>query len=299
MGSSRIPGSYNPPDNVCRVPARTPGPLGLFDQADPNMTTLAGDTPGTLGLRDHGDPTLPFTPIGGTSGSSVVRTVAGPALATGSPNPAAQPVDPNLWKAWMPPSDYADLYEMLSDPVSGEGNISHLYLDSKDKVTIGIGAYLPSVSDAKKLRFYNRETGKVATDEEKEADYNAVVAAKPDRKATPGGYRAAHYKQFTKLDMTPSDIGERWFSDVKTFQKQLPHYFSGFSGYPAAAKQALTDIAYQYGAKGASQVSAGKLKTAAEAADWKAAADLCNALEGQAKRREKRTALFMSLVAAK
>jgi GH24 family phage-related lysozyme (muramidase) len=268
----------------------------LFDHADPNLTTLAGDTPGPLGGGDHGDPTLPLVPVGATTGGSVVRTVAGPALATGAPNPTAQPVDPNLWKAWAPPADFADLYAMLSDPVAGEGNISHMYLDSKDKVTVGIGAYLPNVEAAKKLRFYNRETGKVATDEEKETDYKAVAAAKPDRKKNPGGYRAAYYKQHTKLDMTPTDIGERWLADVKTFQKQLPHYFSGFDGYPAAAKQALTDIAYQYGAKGASQVKDGKLKQAVEAADWKTAATLSETLEGQAKRKEKRKAQFQSLV---
>lgn len=36
---------------VC--PARTPGPLGLFDRADPNILALAGDTPGPVGMNDH------------------------------------------------------------------------------------------------------------------------------------------------------------------------------------------------------------------------------------------------------
>lgn len=40
------------------LPARTPGPLGINDHADPNVTAFVGDTPGPLGIRDCGDPTL-------------------------------------------------------------------------------------------------------------------------------------------------------------------------------------------------------------------------------------------------
>jgi hypothetical protein len=42
----------------CRIPARTPGALGINDQADPNLTTLLGDTPGSLGVCDWADPNL-------------------------------------------------------------------------------------------------------------------------------------------------------------------------------------------------------------------------------------------------
>jgi len=40
--------------NVC--PARTPGPLGLLDQADPNVSNVVGDTPGPVGMNDGGTP---------------------------------------------------------------------------------------------------------------------------------------------------------------------------------------------------------------------------------------------------
>lgn len=55
MGGSRKPGSIGPPQWSPR-PAMTPGPLGLNDQADPNVCTLAGDTPGPLGINDHAAP---------------------------------------------------------------------------------------------------------------------------------------------------------------------------------------------------------------------------------------------------
>ena len=45
---------------LCRVPARTPGSLGLNDQGDPNLTSLLGDTPGPLGFNDWGHQELPM-----------------------------------------------------------------------------------------------------------------------------------------------------------------------------------------------------------------------------------------------
>ncbi len=64
MAGSCRPGPLNPPDSlVCSVPARTPGSLGVNDQADPNTTACMGDTPGPLGVCDWADPTLPmYTP---------------------------------------------------------------------------------------------------------------------------------------------------------------------------------------------------------------------------------------------
>jgi len=49
--------------DLLRIPSRTPGSLGINDQADPNITTCHGDTPGPLGLNDYGDPSLRFFSI--------------------------------------------------------------------------------------------------------------------------------------------------------------------------------------------------------------------------------------------
>ncbi|NTV96644.1 MAG: hypothetical protein HGA75_14740 [Thiobacillus sp.] len=80
MSGSRIP---------CRLAgdgfwpsARTPGPLGLNDQGDPNICSLLGDTPGVLGCKDVGDPTLaPLQPIRGAGLSQMIRLADGTALA--------------------------------------------------------------------------------------------------------------------------------------------------------------------------------------------------------------------------
>ena len=296
MANSRLPGPLNPPmGGVCSIPARTPGTLGHLDQGDPNITTLLGDTPGPLGTMDYADPTLPFwdlrTPL---SVGSLVRAPDGTPLAVGGDRSASVPVakDPALWAAWLPPAGYETLYEMLSE---NEGNISHMYLDSKNKVTVGIGTYLPSAEDAVALRFYNRNTQALATKDEIKADYKAVLDAKPDSQQFPKGKKAESYQSATKLDMTPSDIGERWLADVKKFQAYLPGQFSGFANYPDGAKQALTDIAYQYGARGAAvNAAGGKLKEMAEKGDWAGAADLCSKLEGSPGRNAKRKELFNS-----
>ncbi len=57
MGCSRTPGVIDSSDPW--APARTPGPLGLNDQADPRLCTALGDTPGATGMHDGSDPTLP------------------------------------------------------------------------------------------------------------------------------------------------------------------------------------------------------------------------------------------------
>jgi hypothetical protein len=52
MASSTVPGilGKDAPDTL--VPARTPGPLGINDAADPNARAAPGDTPGALGIND-------------------------------------------------------------------------------------------------------------------------------------------------------------------------------------------------------------------------------------------------------
>jgi GH24 family phage-related lysozyme (muramidase) len=311
MADTRPPGNLNPPGGMCRVPARTPGVLGVLDQGDPNHTSWMGDSPGVLGVNDHADRSLSglsarafvtgdslsfadwLNPDRLVVAHELTHVVQGGGVLTiGSSTTPPQAVerDPTLWKKWTPPAGYDVLFELL---VANEGNISHLYLDSKNKVTVGIGTYLSSAAKAKALRFYHRVSQAVATEQEIGEAYDAVVAATPDAAKYPKGRVASAYKDVTQLDMTPTDIGERWMADVKSFQKLLPSEFSGFAGYPADAKQALTDIAYQYGARGAAtKAASGKIKENAEKGDWAAAAALCASLEGSTARNTKRKEMF-------
>jgi hypothetical protein len=55
MANSHRPLAIDPLILQLYPSARTPGPLGLNDQADPNRTTMLGDTPGPLGVNDLAD----------------------------------------------------------------------------------------------------------------------------------------------------------------------------------------------------------------------------------------------------
>jgi hypothetical protein len=92
MAGSNRPGSLTPPAGSCKVPAKTPGLLGVNDRGDPNITSLMGDTPGSLGVCDWADPTLPlFSPADPYAalacfGPDNVPIAAGPDLQTPTNN---------------------------------------------------------------------------------------------------------------------------------------------------------------------------------------------------------------------
>lgn len=294
MANSRAPAiAISPPSAGAPGPARTQGVLGYNDHGDPNVTTRLGDTPGPLGRLDAGDHTLAKGAAGAPG--TVAAAASGVPLAVGSDKTATPTKDPKVWGDWTPPAGYETLYKLLKQ---NEGDIPYMYLDSKNLVTVGIGTYLKTDADATKLTFYNRKTLAAATEADIKAAYAAVVAATPDKTKFPHGKKATSYETTTELEMTPTDIGVRWLADVKSFQALLPSYFTGFAGYPADARQALTDIAYQYGASGASKADAGALKKAANEGDWSAAADCTDDLEGSDDRNAARKALFLSAAKA-
>lgn len=76
-GEFQNPGPLNNCD--IWIPARTPGPMGFNDQADPNVCTLLGDTLGLLGMMDYADPSLPR--FGEAITSLFGRTSNGPPLS--------------------------------------------------------------------------------------------------------------------------------------------------------------------------------------------------------------------------
>ena len=59
MVESCKPGPLNPPIKVGLKPARTRGPLGIFDQGDSEITTLLGNSQGPLGFNDLASVNLP------------------------------------------------------------------------------------------------------------------------------------------------------------------------------------------------------------------------------------------------
>lgn len=60
-------------------PARTPGPLGINDQGDPNAASLLGNTPGPVGVKDHGESMPDYLPS-----PELVKAVADHAFSPGT-----------------------------------------------------------------------------------------------------------------------------------------------------------------------------------------------------------------------
>jgi GH24 family phage-related lysozyme (muramidase) len=154
--------------------------------------------------------------------------------------------------------------ELVDDLLRWEGDIGHMYLDTKGYVTVGIGNMIPSAEAAKKLPFIDTKTGKPATPEQIEAAF-----AKVD--GMPEGMNASKYASATTLRLDKAAIRELATDRLRNeFLPSLRRLFPKFDSYPAAAQKALVDMVYNMGAgKLAKFVN---LRAACEAGDWTRAA---------------------------
>lgn len=125
----------------------------------------------------------------------------------------------------------------------GEGCISHMYLDTVGKVTIGVGNMLPTSEAATKLPFIKRDTGAVATVAEIRTEFESVACREPAK-------RASSYKQYTKLDLTDDTINELLDRRIAEFESGLRRDFSDYESYPDAVKLSLMDMAFNLGNSG-------------------------------------------------
>ena len=91
MAGSRRLFPLTPPIGSCSIPPRTPGPLGINDQSDPNVTALLGDTPGPVGLLDGADPRLPRFSSAVPYVNLMCRADDGAPLSIGFKLPASKP----------------------------------------------------------------------------------------------------------------------------------------------------------------------------------------------------------------
>ena len=150
-----------------------------------------------------------------------------------------------------------------------EGSISHMYLDTVGKVTVGVGNMLPNVAAAQKLGFVVRKTpSKKATADQIKTDFETIS------KQTKG-LVASKYKKHTLLDLPATAIDKLLDSRIDGFKKQLKVKFPKFSTYPLTVQFALTDMAFNLGANGVVT----KFPTFTKhikAEDWKKAADESN-----------------------
>jgi GH24 family phage-related lysozyme (muramidase) len=149
-----------------------------------------------------------------------------------------------------------------------EGSISHMYLDTVGKVTVGVGNMLPDVASAQKLGFVDRKTLKAATKEEIKAEFEKVI------KLTKG-LKASAYKKDTTLELPSTAIETLLDNRIETFKKELKLKFPSFATYPTNVQFALLDMAFNLGTNGL-VTKFPNFKKAIEAKDWKKAASESN-----------------------
>lgn len=216
--------------------SRIPGPLGwndtLLDLDDGTLMRWAMPVPGPVG------------------------TAATPTVVATSTAAKAQPTE----LTWS---------QIKDDMQSHEALILHLYLDSVNKVTVGVGNMLPTLAAAQALAFVKRKApGGAATADEIKADWDAVNEHAGKNLA------ARSYAKYTALNL-PADV---CWAMLKTridheYIPGLKRAYKDWDQYPLPAKRALLDMAYNLGLKGLS-----KFKTMNGHVDklaWDKAADAC------------------------
>lgn len=165
-----------------------------------------------------------------------------------------------------------------------EGNVEHMYLDTKGLVTVGIGNLLPSESAARALGFVSRTTKAKATPDEISADFKSVAKQKV-------GLRSRAYREFTKLDLPGLAIDELFRNRVNEFRSQLKKSYPKFEEYPNAVQLATLDMAFNLGVGGL-KTKWPRLNAAIDAEDWAAAAENCVRPDAQPVRNAGTVALF-------
>jgi GH24 family phage-related lysozyme (muramidase) len=152
--------------------------------------------------------------------------------------------------------------------VASEGSISHMYLDTVGKVTVGVGNMLPTAASAQQLGFIDRTTRRAATKEAIKAEFEKV--SKLSR-----GLKATAYKKDTTLDLPDATIGKLLDDRIDGFKRELKEKFPQFDSYPITAQFALTDMAFNLGTNGL-VTKFPKFKKLVEANDWAGAAKESN-----------------------
>jgi GH24 family phage-related lysozyme (muramidase) len=174
--------------------------------------------------------------------------------------------------------------EIKAHIVPHEGVVSHMYLDTVGKVTVGVGNMLPDGLAAEALPFVDRVSRERASADQKRADFDVVLRQ-------PKAQSAKLYKPHTKLDLPDEEIWKLLERRVAGFVRQLTEIFPKFPDFPASAQLALLDMAFNLGA-GALDKRWPSLKQAVLTQNWLVAEQQCNRSTSSRARNEATRALF-------
>jgi GH24 family phage-related lysozyme (muramidase) len=124
--------------------------------------------------------------------------------------------------------------------IDHEGSVSHMYLCTSGKVTIGIGLMLEDVDEAKKLEFIRKSDGKDATKPEIEEEYKKI-------KGLEKGQGMSFYNDRTNLLGKKESLDREFERRLKLAENDARKFFPGFDKLPQNAQFVLIDLAFNIG----------------------------------------------------
>jgi len=183
-----------------------------------------------------------------------------------------------------------------------EGRFEHLYLDTKGRVTVGVGHLVPNRHSMGALVFYKIKNNKaitMTTLQEKLAEYDAIVKLPWGQR-----YGAASFKPNTSLVMQAVHINQLLDRHIDSFHKELNNIYKKSNGYPADfdsfhsnVQLALFDMIFNLGASKIAK-DFPSFDAAIKKGDWKRAAPETNRPDVSTARNQYVKQLLLSAPAA-
>lgn len=147
-----------------------------------------------------------------------------------------------------------------------EGSVDHMYLDTLDNVTVGIGTLLATSDAAAALAFRHRDTGELATPAEISAEFDLIDGMLGSQERG-----AEYYRDFTSLYLPQSEIDRLVVEHMRGDFDDLLRMFPYFGDFPLSAQIALWDMIYNLGPGGLRREFP-LMRQAIQDGDWEEAA---------------------------
>ncbi len=171
-------------------------------------------------------------------------------------------------KVSLKPTTPLDKAVFLQHLKAVEGFATHMYKDTANNVTVGIGLLLRDASDAKKLPFVIKGTNTPAHPVHIENAFNVVKNS-----STSGAAGAAAFEPLTNIEISLAEATIRALNAMDDFLRQLssPKFFPEFGTYPTTVQMGILDLAYTLGPTGTRDTYK-KFTAATRRRNWKLAA---------------------------
>jgi GH24 family phage-related lysozyme (muramidase) len=189
----------------------------------------------------------------------------------------------------------SDLLTVQRDLIQHEACVSHMYLDSKGNVTVGIGEMVPSVEAAVGIPFIIADPNGAtpATPAQIASDFVRVQSMGQNSSAP--YFAASHYIGAGTVVLPMSICQGRVIKRLnEEFIPGVVRLLPDFESYPLDAKRALLDMIWSLGAGGLAKFH--HLLTACKARDWEQAALECNRMNATVSRNYWTRVRFMACV---